>query len=174
MATVEVRIGSSLTSAQLLFGGVFAPYVADMDFTLNAANPLVMGLNHALSSVVPTAGQRTVSLPLRLDGTGSVYLAVNTLETQASVKPLTLEVANVTDTLVPGNDWVETAATFDFSKPGRPGCHHTCFTVSMDCRTPNHRRGTTIESDLPDVVASRHAHEYLSMHYCIWNRSLVV
>ena len=118
MATVEVRIGSSLTSAQLLFGGVFAPYDADMDFTLNAANPLVMGLNHALSSVVPTAGQRTVSLPLRLDGTGSVNLAVNTLETQASVKPLTLEVANVTDTLVPGNDWVETASTFDFSSLG--------------------------------------------------------
>ena len=45
MATVEVRIGSSLTTGDLLFGGVFAPYEADISFELNAGHPLVMGLN---------------------------------------------------------------------------------------------------------------------------------
>ena len=115
MATVEVRIGSSLSTSTLLFGGVFAPYDADISLSVNAADPLVMGLNHALSSVVPVAGVRTVSLPVRMDGTGSVYLTVNDLQTQSSVKAVSLELANVSDTLVPGNDWVETNALFDFS-----------------------------------------------------------
>ena len=80
MATVEVRIGSSLSSEDLLFGGVFAPYDAEVSMALNAGHPVVLGLNHALSSTVPVLGQRTVSLPLRLDGTGSVALGVMDLE----------------------------------------------------------------------------------------------
>ena len=108
MATVEVRIGSSLSSEDLLFGGVFAPYDAEVSMALNAGHPVVLGLNHALSSTVPVLGQRTVSLPLRLDGT-SVALGVMDLESQASVKALDLVVSNVTDTLVPGligsNPW---------------------------------------------------------------------
>ena len=115
MATVELRIGSSLSSSTLLFGGVFAPYDADVSLSVNAASPLVMSLNHALANTVPVSGQRTISLPVRMDGTGSVYLTVNDLQSQASVKALTLELSNVTDTLVPGNDWVEMKSTFDFS-----------------------------------------------------------
>ena len=115
MATVEVRIGSSLSSGTLLFGGVFAPYESNISLSLNAGHPLVLGLNHALSSTVPLAGQRTVNLPVRLDGTGSVYFTVNNVESQASVKALELEVSNVTNTLVPGVDWVESVASFDFS-----------------------------------------------------------
>ncbi len=115
MATVELRIGSSLSTSQLHFGGVFAPYATPLNLSLNAASPLVMGLNHALADIVPVQGQRTVSLPVRMDGTGSVYLTVNDLQTQASVKGLTMELSNVTDTLVPGNEWVETRSTFDFS-----------------------------------------------------------
>jgi hypothetical protein len=115
MATVELRIGSSLSSSTLLFGGVFAPYEANVSLAVNAASPLVMSLNHALANTVPVSGQRTVSLPVRMDGTGSVYLTVNNLESQASVKALTLELTNVSDTLVPGNDWIELKSTFDFS-----------------------------------------------------------
>ena len=88
MATVEVRIGSSLSSEDLLFGGVFAPYDAEVSMSLNAGHPLVLGLNHALSSAIPTLGQRTVSLPLRLDGTGSVAMGVMDMASQASVKAL--------------------------------------------------------------------------------------
>jgi hypothetical protein len=115
MATVELRIGSSLSTSQLHFGGVFAPYATPLNLSLNAVSPLVMGLNHALADIVPVQGQRTVTLPVRMDGTGSVYLTVNSLETQASVKPIGLELANVSDTLVPGNDWVQATSTFDFS-----------------------------------------------------------
>ncbi|GIR76139.1 MAG: hypothetical protein CM15mP78_08380 [Candidatus Poseidoniales archaeon] len=118
MATVEVRIGSSLSSEDLLFGGVFAPYDAEVSMALNAGHPVVLGLNHALSSTVPVLGQRTVSLPLRLDGTGSVALGVMDLESQASVKALDLVVSNVTDTLVPGVDWVESVGSFDFAPLG--------------------------------------------------------
>jgi hypothetical protein len=114
MATVEIRIGSSLSTSDLLFGGVFAPYAADINLTLSATSPLVMGLNHELSKTIPISGQRTVSLPVRMDGTGSVLLSVNDLMSQSSVEPLTIEVLNVSDTLVPGNDWVDTKATFDF------------------------------------------------------------
>ena len=85
---------------------------------LNAGHPVVLGLNHALSSTVPVLGQRTVSLPLRLDGTGSVALGVMDLESQASVKALDLVVSNVTDTLVPGVDWVESVGSFDFAPLG--------------------------------------------------------
>ena len=118
MAPVEVRIGSSLSSGDLMFGGVFAPYDAEFSLDLNAGHPLVLGLNHALTSSIPILGERTVNLPVRLDGTGSVYFTVNNVETQASVKALELEVSNVTDTLVPGVDWVESVASFDFSPLG--------------------------------------------------------
>ena len=118
MATVEVRIGSSLTTGDLLFGGVFAPYEADISFELNAGHPLVMSLNHALSSAIPQSGQRTVVLPVRMDGTGSVYFTVNDLQSQASVKAIELEVHNVSDTFVPGVEWVESVGTFDFSPLG--------------------------------------------------------
>lgn len=118
MATVEVRIGSSLTSADLLFGGIFVPYEADISLELNAGHPLVMGLNHALSSAIPQAGQRTVNLPVRMDGTGSVKLTVNDIQSQASVKAVELEVHNVSDTFVPGVDWIESVGTFDFSPLG--------------------------------------------------------
>ncbi|MGB1233298.1 MAG: hypothetical protein ACPHF0_03905, partial [Poseidonia sp.] len=118
MATVEVRIGSSLSSEDLLVGGVFAPYDAAVSMSLNAGHPLVLGLNHALSSAIPTLGQRTVTLPLRLDGTGSVAMGVMDMESQASVKALELMVHNVTDTLVPGLDWIESVATFDFTPLG--------------------------------------------------------
>ena len=115
MATVEVRIGSSLSSGNLLFGGVFAPYDSDLSLSLNAGHPLVLGLNHALSSTIPVLGERTVNLPVRMDATGSVYFTVTDIDSQASVKALELEVSNVTDTLVPGIDWIESLATFDFS-----------------------------------------------------------
>lgn len=115
MATVEVRIGSSLSSGNLLFGGVFAPYESNLSLSLNAGHPLVLGLNHALSSTIPVLGERTVNLPVRMDATGSVYFTVTDIDSQASVKALELEVSNVTDTLVPGIDWIESLATFDFS-----------------------------------------------------------
>ena len=118
MATVEVRIGSSLTTGDLLFGGVFAPYDADLTIELNAGHPLVMGLNHAISSAVPKSGQRTVNLPVRLDATGSVYVTVNDVQSQASVEAIDLEVHNVSDTFVPGMHWIESVGTFDFSPIG--------------------------------------------------------
>jgi hypothetical protein len=118
MATVEVRIGSSLSTGNLLFGGVFAPYDSNLSLSLNAGHPLVLGLNHALSSTIPVLGERTVNLPVRMDATGSVYLTVMDIDSQASVKALELEVYNVTDTLVPGIDWIESLATFDFSPLG--------------------------------------------------------
>jgi len=114
MATVEIRVGSSLSSGDLLFGGVFAPYDADLSLQLNAGHPLVMGLNHALANTIPSQGQRTVNLPVRLDATGSVLLSVSNVDSQASVRALSLTVSNVTDTLVPGVDWVESVGTFDF------------------------------------------------------------
>ena len=118
MATVEVRIGSSLSTGNLLFGGVFAPYDSDVSLSLNAGHPLVLGLNHALSSTIPVLGERTVNLPVRMDATGSVYFTVMDVASQASVKALELEVSNVSDTLVPGTDWIESLATFDFSPLG--------------------------------------------------------
>jgi hypothetical protein len=118
MATVEIRIGSSLSSGDLLFGGVFAPYDANFNLELNAGHPLVLGLNHALASSIPVLGERTVKLPVRLDGTGSVYFTVMDIDSQASVKALELEVTNVSDTLVPGIDWIDSAASFDFSPLG--------------------------------------------------------
>ena len=102
----------------LLFGGVFAPYDSDVSLSLNAGHPLVLGLNHALSSTIPVLGERTVNLPVRMDATGSVYFTVMDVASQASVKALELEVSNVSDTLVPGTDWIESLATFDFSPLG--------------------------------------------------------
>ena len=75
-------------------------------------------------------GQRTVKLPLRMDATGSAYVAVMDVDSQASVKALELEVANVSDTLVPGTSWVESTGTFDFS-PSGSGCSHPRHAVRM-------------------------------------------
>ena len=152
MATVEVRIGSSLASGDLLFGGVFAPYDADLSLELNAGHPLVMGLNHALSSTIPKAGQRTVNLPVRMDATGSVYLTVNDVQSQASVKAVELEVHNVSDTFVPGVDWVESAGTFDFSPLGITDA--LTHATQSGWQVELHLSGTQQQSKLSCPIAS--------------------
>ena len=118
MANLQIRIGSSLSSGDVLLGGVFAPYNPDITLTLNAVHPLVIGLNDALSSVVAVQGQKEIALPVRMDGTGAISLTVTDLQTQASVEPVSFMVENVSNTLVPSNDWIETAATFDFAGIG--------------------------------------------------------
>ena len=146
MAEVEVRIGSSLSSGDLHFGGVFAPYDDEMSLTLNAAHPLVTGLNSVLSTTVPVNGQRIVTLPVRMDGTGSVLLTVVDIDTQASVKPVNIEVANVTDTLVPGNDWVETTATFDLAPLGVQDAqsHATQSSWSVELQVTGERQQSSL------------------------------
>ena len=115
MANLQIRIGSSLSSGDVLLGGVFGPYNSELDLSFNAVHPLVIGLNDALSSVVAVQGQKEIALPVRMDGTGAISLTVTDLQTQASVEPVSFIVENVSNTLVPSNDWIETAATFDFA-----------------------------------------------------------
>ncbi len=118
MANLQIRIGSSLSSGDVLLGGVFGPYNSEMTLSFNAVHPLVIGLNDALSSVVAVQGQKEIALPVRMDGTGAISLTVTDLQTQASVEPVSFVVENVSNTLVPSNDWIETAATFDFAGIG--------------------------------------------------------
>ena len=115
MATLQIRIGSSLSSSDVLLGGILAPYNSSLSLNLNAADPLVIGLNDALSGIVAVQGEKEITLPVRMDGTGSVLLTVNDVQTQASVEPVSINVNNVSNTLVPSNDWIETSAIFDFA-----------------------------------------------------------
>ncbi|MCH1541096.1 MAG: hypothetical protein L7S56_06685 [Candidatus Poseidonia sp.] len=115
MALVEIRIGSSLSTGDLLIGGVFASYDPSLSLSFSANDGLVLGLNHGLSSIVPVSGSKELPLPVRMDGTGAIGLTIVDFETRASVDPVSIEVHNVTNTLVPGNQWIESEATFDFS-----------------------------------------------------------
>lgn len=118
MATLQIRIGSSLSSGDVLLGGILSPYNSSLTLNLNAADPLVIGLNDALSGVVAVQGEKEITLPVRMDGTGSILLTVNDVQTQASVEPISIIVNNVSNTLVPSNDWIETTSTFDFAGIG--------------------------------------------------------
>ena len=80
LATVQIRVGSSLSSSTLLYGGIVAPYDANVTMQLNAAHPLVIQLNNKLAATSPLLGTRTVSLPVRMDGTGAVYLTIDSLQ----------------------------------------------------------------------------------------------
>ena len=115
MATLQIRIGSSLSSGDVYLGGILAPYEVALTLELNAADPLVIGLNDALSRVVAVQGQKEISLPVRMDGTGSILLTVSDVQSQASVEPISIDVTNVTNTLVPSEDWIETTGIFDFA-----------------------------------------------------------
>jgi len=117
-AVVEVRLGSSLTSTDVLVGGVFAPFTGTVALDLLGSHPVVVGLNDALVEAVSVGGQRTVSLPVRMESTGSVVLTVDAISTTASVRPVAQSVTNVTETLVPGTEWIETLSTFDLAPLG--------------------------------------------------------
>jgi len=118
MATVQVRIGSSLASADLLIGGVFSPFDPQLTIGLTGIHPVVVSLNDALTDTIAVGGLRTVSLPIRMSTTGAVQVTIDNMVDAASVRPVTQTLENATDTLVPSNDWIEVSSTFDFSSLG--------------------------------------------------------
>ena len=117
-ANMEVRLGSSLTSTDVLVGGVFAPFSGSVSLDLLGSHPVVVGLNDALNDAVSVGGQRTASIPVRMESTGSVVLTVDDLTSTASVRPVAQTVSNATETLVPGTEWIETLSTFDLAPLG--------------------------------------------------------
>ena len=118
MATVQLRLGSSLEAADLLVGGVFSPFDGAVTLQMTGDHPVIVGLNEALSATIPVSGMRTTSLPIRMSTSGAVLVTLDNLQTGASVRPVTQTLINATDTLVPSNDWVEVSSTFDFSTMG--------------------------------------------------------
>ncbi len=115
---VELKVGSSTTPTNVLLGGLMALYDDSISLSFTATDPLVLGLNNALQSVISVAGVKEISLPIRMSGTGSVSITVNGITSQASVVPISLEVVNVTDTFTPSVDWIDVVSTFDFSGIG--------------------------------------------------------
>lgn len=115
MATVQLRLGSSVGAADLLVGGVFAPFEGEITIEMGGMHPVVVGLNQALSETISVDGMRTTSLPIRMSSTGAVRVTLDNLQNGASVRPVTQTILNATDTLVPSNDWVEVSSTFDFN-----------------------------------------------------------
>jgi|GEM_PF-372070 len=115
---VIIKIGSSTTSSNVMLGGLMAIYDDAITLTFTATDPLVLGINNALQSVVTVSGSKEISLPIRMSGTGSISLTVNSITSQASVVPVSLEVENVTDSFTPSVDWIDVQSTFDFSGIG--------------------------------------------------------
>ena len=112
---VTIRVGSSETPAEVMMGGIFAPWDADLDLSFSATSALILALNTELSSIVPIAGVKEVNLPVRMSSTGAVRLTVEGITSQSSVTPVSISVSNVEDTFTPSVDWYEVESVFDFS-----------------------------------------------------------
>ena len=118
MVEVNLRIGSSTTNADVLFGGIFAPYDATLALQFGSTDAVVIALNDALQSVTALGGTKELTLPIRMTSSGAVRLTVVQQSTQSSIEPISITVSNVTDTFTPSTDWIEVTSTFDFSNLG--------------------------------------------------------
>jgi len=118
MVEVILRFGSSTTTTEVLFGGIFAPYNATLALQFTSTDAVVIALNDALQSVTPLGGTKELSVPIRMTSSGAIRLTVVQLTTQSSIEPVSIVVSNVTDTFTPSTDWIEVTSTFDFSNLG--------------------------------------------------------
>ena len=118
MVEVTLRLGSSSTTTEVLFGGLFAPYDASLALQFTSTDAVVIALNDALQSVTPLGGTKELSVPIRMTSSGAIRLTVVQQTTQSSIEPISIVVSNVTDTFTPSTDWIEVTSTFDFSNLG--------------------------------------------------------
>ncbi len=118
MVEVTLRLGSSSSSGNVLFGGLFAPYDSALSLQFDSTDAVVIALNDALQSVNSIGGTKELSMPIRMTSSGAIHLTVVQLSTQNSIEPVSIVVSNVTDTFTPSTDWIEITSTFDFSNLG--------------------------------------------------------
>jgi len=118
MKVVTIRVGSSESPAEVMMGGIFAPWDSNLNLSFSPTDPLVLALNNQLTTIVPSAGVKEVKLPVRMSSTGAIRLTVNGITSQSSVTPVSLSVSNVVDTFTPSVEWYEVESVFDFSNLG--------------------------------------------------------
>ena len=118
MVEVTLRLGSSTTNADVLFGGLFAPYDASLALQFSSTDAVVIALNDALQSVTASGGTKELTVPIRMTSSGAIRMTVVQQSTQSSIEPISITVSNVTDTFTPSTDWIEVTSTFDFSNLG--------------------------------------------------------
>ncbi len=118
MVEVTVRLGSSTTPADVMLGGLFAPYDSSLALQFGPSDAVTIALNNALQSVIPVAGSKELPLPIRMTSSGAIHMTVIQQTTQSSIDPISISVSNVTDTFTPSTDWIEVTSTFDFSNLG--------------------------------------------------------
>jgi len=118
MKVVTIRVGSSETPAEVMMGGIFAPWDADLDLSFSPTDSLILALNNELTSIVALSGVKEIKLPVRMSSTGAVRLTVDGITSQSSVTPISISVSNVDDTFTPSIDWYEVESVFDFSSLG--------------------------------------------------------
>ena len=144
MVEVTVRIGSSSTTTEVLFGGLFAPYDASFALQFTSTDAVVIALNAALQSITPVGGTKEVHLPIRMTSSGAIRMTVVQQTTQSSIEPVSIVVSNVTDTFTPSTDWIEVTSTFDFSNLGVNDAE--AFVKSNSWSLELHLQGQTAES----------------------------
>tara|TARA_S200000501_G_scaffold64251_2_gene55197 strand:- start:7173 stop:12146 length:4974 start_codon:yes stop_codon:yes gene_type:complete len=141
-ADVTIKIGSSSTATNVHVSGLMAVYDDSLTLDFTATDNLVIAMNSALQSKISVSGYKDISLPIRMKGTGSISLTINGITSQASVIPVNLEVANVTDTFTPSVDWIDVVSTFDFSGIGisNPGDHarSNSWLIDLNLAGQNH------------------------------------
>ena len=118
MKVITMRVGSSESPAEVMMGGIFAPWDADLNLSFSPTSPLILALNNELTSIVANAGVKEITLPVRMSSTGAVRLTVEGITSQSSVTPVSISVSNVDDTFTPSIDWYEVESVFDFSSLG--------------------------------------------------------
>ena len=118
MVEVTLRLGSSSTTTEVLFGGLFAPYDASLVLQFTSSDAVVIALNDALQYVTPLGATKELSVPIRMTSSGAISMTVVQQTTQSSIEPVSIVVSNVTDTFTPSTDWIEVSSTFDFSNLG--------------------------------------------------------
>lgn len=144
MVEVTLRLGSSSTNGEVMFGGIFAPYDTSLSLQFDSSDAVVIALNDALQSETSVGGAKELLLPIRMTSTGAVHLTVVQQSTQSSIEPVSIQVSNVTDSFTPSTDWIEVTSTFDFSNLGVSDAE--AYVKANGWAVEMHLQGQTTES----------------------------
>ena len=106
---------SSNTNAEILFSGLSIPYSFTAIIQDDASKDIISSINSKLGEVNVQDGTRVSKIPVLMSNRGSITITEYVLETTGTPNPISITLANETETIVAGNDWYEFTSLFDLT-----------------------------------------------------------
>jgi len=114
---IEITV-SSASGGNLLISGLSIPYRYDAQITGVDSLPIIAAVNSQLAQIDVNNGVKKVPIPIIMSNPGHVIIWDYGINTLGTPEPISMSMANQTDTLVAGNDWYEFTSVFDMASIG--------------------------------------------------------